>query len=496
MKSKIIATLRKPGFVVPVLLALALLHGQLGAATVRLTREEEAAIATARTFSRAFTAAAKIIRPAVVNIKVERRVTVRGGFNNPMEFFSDMFDMPFPGFPGFPGTPKQRNQVETQIGQGSGVIVDHKGYILTNNHVVGEADAIRVSLLDGREFPAELIGADPGSDVAVIKINADNLTVATLGDSDSIEVGEWVLAVGNPFGLDFTVTSGIVSARGRSGIFNMLEMEDFIQTDAVINPGNSGGPMVNLLGEVIGINTGIATARGSASFTGVGFAIPSNMAKSIMQSLISHRQVTSAYLGVETQLFTQDLAQAFGLQSPKGALVQSVNKDSPAERAGFRRGDVVVRWGRRDIDDDQQFRNLVTITTPGEPIDVEVIREGRTVLLRVILDANTPEVVIEGRSDRFLQNLGIQVTDLTPELRKELGYEAEAFGVLVTAVERGSKARELGFQPGVLIIAVNGSEVHSQQDLKTLLGSSDRTKTYDLILRNGEFWRRVPLRVN
>lgn len=494
MKTKAAAMLRNPGIFVLAALVIALTHGQLCAATVRLTREEEAAIATARTFSRAFTAAAKIIRPAVVNIKVERRVTVRG-FNNPMEFFSEMMESPFPGFPGF-APRKPRNQVETQIGQGSGVIVDINGYILTNNHVVGEADAIRVSLLDGREFPAELIGADPGSDVAVIKINADNLTVATLGDSDSIEVGEWVLAVGNPFGLDFTVTSGIVSARGRSGIFNMLEMEDFIQTDAVINPGNSGGPMVNLMGEVIGINTGIATAKGSASFTGVGFAIPSNMAKNIMQSLISHKQVTSAYLGVETQPLTQDLASSFGMQSPKGALVQSVNKDSPAERAGFRRGDVVVRWGKRDIDDDQQFRNLVTITTPGEPVDVEVIREGRTVLLRVILDATTPKVVIEGRSDRFLQNLGIQVTDLTPELRRELGYEDDAFGVLVTAVERGSAARGMGFQPGVLIIVVNGTEIHSQEDLKRLLGSSDRTKTYDIILRNGELLRRVALQVN
>ncbi|MDR1744239.1 MAG: Do family serine endopeptidase [Planctomycetota bacterium] len=487
----------------PALLALALFACALRApaATPQLTREEQAALASVNTLSRAFTGVAKIIRPAVVNIKVERRVAVgrNGGFNDPMEFFSEMFGQGFPGFP-------QRQSQQTRIGQGSGVIVDPAGYILTNNHVVGDADAIRVILLDGRELPAELIGADPGSDVAVIKIHAENLTSAQLGDSDIVEVGEWVLAVGNPFGLDFTVTSGIISARGRSGM-NVLEMEDFLQTDAAINPGNSGGPLVNLKGEVIGINSFIYTPQansggpfggssGSGGSVGVGFAIPSNMAKSIMQSLISHKQITSAYLGVETQPLTPDLAQAFGMQSPKGALVQAVNRDSPAEKAGMRRGDVVVRWGRREIDDDQQFRNLVTITTPGEPIEVEVIREGKSTLLEVVLAANAPEVVIEGRSDRFLQNLGIEVSDLTPELREEIGYDESAFGVLVTSVMRNSPARQMGFQPGSLIMTVNGTEVRSAQALKNILGSSERVKAYTLVWRNGDFLQRVTLSVN
>ncbi|MCD7895997.1 MAG: Do family serine endopeptidase [Planctomycetaceae bacterium] len=482
------------GYLILIVLAAAVLGATFGdtvsAATPRLTREEEAALRDTRTFSLAFSGVAKIIRPTVVNIKVERRVAVQG-FNNPMEFFSDLFG---PGF-GMPRSPRSLSH-QTQIGQGSGVIVDAKGYILTNNHVVGDADAIRVILLDGRELPAELIGADPGSDVAVIKINADNLTVATLGDSDAIEVGEWVLAVGNPFGLDFTVTSGIISARGRSGM-NILEMEDFIQTDAAINPGNSGGPLVNLKGEVIGINTFIySNASGNSGSVGVGFAIPSNMARSIMQSLISHKQITSSYLGVESQSLSQELANAFGLQSPKGALVQAVTKDSPAEKAGLRRGDVVVRWGKRDITDDQQFRNLVTITTPGQPVDVEVIREGRTVLLRVVLDTSAPDAVIEGRSDRFLQNLGIQVTDLTAELRDAIGYDAAAFGVLVTAVERGSPAHQMGFRQGSLIMTVNDTEVRSQQDLRTVLGSSERIKTYTIVWRNGDFLRRVTLSVN
>ncbi|MCC8189386.1 MAG: Do family serine endopeptidase [Planctomycetes bacterium] len=472
---------------IPWLLALSLAAAWFSpcrAGTVRLTREEEAALASVNTISRAFTGVAKIIRPAVVNIKVERRVTVRG-FNNPFEFFFGQRGM----FPGMPRT-------ETQMGQGSGVIVDSKGYILTNNHVVGDADAIRVFLLDGRQFQAELIGADPSSDVAVIQINADNLSVATVGDSDAIEVGEWVLAVCNPFGLDFTVTSGIISAKGRSGL-NMLDLEDFIQTDASINPGNSGGPLVNLKGEVIGINTMILTGDGGGQTNiGVGFAIPSNMARSIMQSLISHKRVTAAYLGVESQGLSPDMAQAFGLQAPKGALIQAVHRNSPAEKAGFRRGDVVVRWGRREIPDDQMFRNLVTLTTPGQPVDVEVIRDGRTVLLSVILDANTPDMVIDGRGDRFLQNLGISVTDLTPELVEEIGYEPTAEGVLVYEVDRNSPAFNMGFRRGSIIISINGEEIRSVQDLKNAVGASERLNTYDIVWRNGQRVLRVTLRRN
>ena len=463
---------------------------------VELTPDERSALASATTFSKAFTAAAKIIRPAVVNIKVERRVHV-SGFNDPFDFFNDLFGPRFPGVPA--PRPGRRDSMEIQRGQGSGVIIDPSGYILTNNHVIGDADAIRVALLDGRELPAELIGADPSSDVAVIKIDADNLTVATMGDSDNIEVGEWVLAVGNPFGLDFTVTSGIISARGRYGM-NVLETEDFIQTDASINPGNSGGPLVNLKGEVIGINTFIYAPNASRSQTsgsvGVGFAIPSNMAKSIMQSLISHRQVTNSYLGVETQPLDQDLAEAFGLSSPRGALIQAVTKGSPAEKAGLRRGDVVVRWGKREIADDQQFRNLVTITTPGQAVDVEVIRDGRTVLLNVVLEASTPEMVIEGRGDRFLQSMGMQVIDLTPELRRQLGYDNDAYGVVVTVIEPRSPSHQMGFRQGNLIMSVNGAEVRNTQDLKNAIGTSDRSKNITLVWRNGDYLQKVTVTVN
>ena len=492
MTSSSVPSRRIAAFIVLFLVAAILLVTQALAGAIKLTREEEQALASVNTISRAFTGVAKIIRPAVVNIQVERQIRSTGiRYNDPLGFFDGLLPG-FPGMPEFPGMNGRRPQVQAQIGLGSGVIVDSRGYILTNNHVVGGADAIRVSLLDGREFPADLIGADPRSDVAVIKIDADNLTVATIGDSDSIEVGEWVLAVGNPFGLDFTVTSGIISARGRTGM-DMLAVEDFIQTDASINPGNSGGPLVNLKGEVIGINTFIFTpdnTPGRSGSVGVGFAIPSNMAKSIMQSLITHKQVTSSYLGAETQPLTQDLAEAFGMKSPKGALVQMVTKGSPAERAGLRRGDVVVRWGKRDIDSDLQFRNLVVVTTPGEPVDAEVIRDGRTVILRVVLDATAPEVILKGRSDRFLQAIGIEVADLTPEIREELGYEANLTGVLVTSA--GIDARQINLHPGSVISSINGVDIKDMQDLRTVLGNSERTKNYKLLWR----YRNITIGVN
>ena len=460
------------------------------AGNVRLTPEEEEALTQVGVYSRASVAVAKIIRPAVVHIKVERRVEGRiqpRSFNNPLDFFFG------------PRPPSQLMQPPSQIqtSQGSGVVVDAEGYILTNNHVVGEAERIQVVLFDGREFSAELIGSDPASEVAVIKINADNLTVANFADSDLIEVGEWVMAVGNPFGLDFTVTSGIISARGRSGM-GVMEIEDFIQTDASINPGNSGGPLVNLRGEVIGINTFIYSTQNGpiAGSIGVGFAIPSNMAKSIMQSLISHKQVITSYLGVESSSLDQDMAQAFGLQAPRGALIEAVTKGSPAEKAGLQRGDIVVRWGKREIADDQQFRNLVTISPPEQPVDVEVVRGGEIMTLSVILVDTPPEMVIKGRSDRFLQNLGIEVIDATPDVLQEIGYEPTDEGVLVVQVERGSPAYHLSIRPGSLILNVNGKDVRSIQELMTVIGASNRVKNYDLVWRYGMFVRRARLSVN
>jgi serine protease Do len=438
---------------------------------------QEMAMAVSRTFADV----SKKIRPAVVNIKAERKVLV-GNFNNPFDIFPEFFRERFNN---------RYEREQTQVGQGSGVIIDPAGYILTNNHVVGDSDAIRVVLNDGREVPAELIGADPDSDVAVVKIDATNLTVAEVGNSDLVEVGEFVLAIGNPFGLDSTVTSGIVSARGRSGM-GIVEIEDFIQTDAAINPGNSGGPLVNLRGEVIGVNTAIFSRSGG--YQGIGFAIPANLAKNIMNSLIAHKRVTTAYLGVETQPLTQEMAQHFGLLAARGALIRSVTRGSPGEKAGLRRGDIVVRWGKRDITDDQQLRNLVTISTPDTPIDVDVIREGKSVQLKVTLIVSPEEVVVEGKGDRFLQGMGISITALTPAIREQLGYEEDSNGVLVSDVVRGSPAANLGLIPGSLILQVDSQEVHSPQELRSALGGTSRKNYFDIVWRTGRFLQRARIR--
>ncbi|MDR0362281.1 MAG: trypsin-like peptidase domain-containing protein [Planctomycetota bacterium] len=450
-----------------------------------LTPGDQAAITSATALSRAYIAVAKMVRPAVVNIRVERRV-MRDSYNNPFEFFRDIF-------PGFPNRfsrrmpPRQR----TEFGQGSGVIVSGNGYILTNNHVVGEADSIRVVLFDGREVPAELIGSDPNTDVAVIKIDADNLFVAKVGDSELVEVGEMVMAIGNPFGLDSAVTTGIVSASGRSGM-NIVEIEDFIQTDAAINPGNSGGPLVNLRGEVIGINTAILSPLRNAQ--GIGFAIPVNMAKTVMESLIAHKRVTVAYLGVETQPLEPGMEEYYGLKSTRGALIRSVTKDSPGDKAGLKREDIVVRWGRREIIDDQQLRNLVTMTPPGEPVEVEVIREGQSVLLEVTMIPSTDEVLVRGRGDRFLQGLGIQITEITPELLDRIGYEADAEGVLVTAVEPNSPAHRLGLMVGSIILNVAGKDVRSPEELFLAISEIGPRSVFDIVWRNGMYLRRARIR--
>ncbi|MDR3078182.1 MAG: PDZ domain-containing protein, partial [Planctomycetota bacterium] len=274
---------------------------------------------------------------------------------------------------------------------------------------------------------------------------------------------------------------------------------DFIQTDASINPGNSGGPLVNLRGEVIGINTFIVSKKGSSNSgsIGLGFAIPSNIAKSVMQGLISHRQVTSSYLGAEVASLTQGQAQSKGLRSPQGALIESVARNGPADRAGFKRGDVVVRWGRREITDDKQFRNLVTVTTPGQPVEAEVIRDGRTMLLKVTLLDSAPQVSVEEKnSDRFLSSLGIEIRDAKSDFLERMGYEPGAAGALVSAVERNSPADQLGFSIGSLIIGFNGKEIRNYQELRNAIGAAGQVKAYEITWRNGGLVHKAKLTTN
>lgn len=397
------------------------------------------------------------ISPAVVNVRVSKRVTMPhppfGGtpfdkfFGNP---FDEFFQMP-----------KGEGQDFLEQGSGSGVIVSRDGYILTNNHVVEGADNITVRTADGKEYPAKVIGTDPKTDIAVIKVDADGLKPAKLGDSDKVVVGEWVLAIGNPFELSNTVTAGIISARGRSNV-GLAEYEDFIQTDAAINPGNSGGPLVNLNGEVIGINTAIATRTGG--YMGIGFAIPINMAKDIMDQLIKTGKVVRGWLGVYIQPITPDLKEQFDLKTDEGALIADVTKGSPAERAGLQRGDVIVKFQGERMKDPNQLRKAVAATPVGTVADVTVIRNGVERNFKVKIGELPAETARAERQPGGTGDWGFEVTELTPRARQQLGLEEGQEGVLVTDVKQASDAYQKGLREGDVIIEVNRVAVRNVRE--------------------------------
>lgn len=427
----------------------------------------------ARGLSVAFEEAAKVITPSVVNISsVVRakapRVRGRQGAPDGMEpyrdfFGDDLFDRLFPD--AGQGAPAQQ-------GLGTGVIVDDAGHILTNDHVVGEADDITVRLQDGRTFKAQVIGKDSRTDLAVIKIKASGLTPAKLGESDNLKIGEWVVAAGNPFGLDNTITAGIVSAKGRA-IMGGNQYEDFIQTDAAINPGNSGGPLVNLDGQVVGINTAIFSRSGG--YMGIGFAIPVSMAKTVLQSLISKGKVVRGWLGVGIQNLSEDLAKSFNHASTDGALVGQVQDDSPAAKAGFKQGDIVVELNGEKIRNSNQLRNLVATLVPGSTANLKVIREGKNLDISVKIgelpatqgaeeDDNTPSDEEVSASDA----LGAKLQNLTPELAKRL-HSKQNRGVFVQALKPDGLGALAGLQPSDIIVSVNGKRISDVSDLKKLL---------------------------
>jgi serine protease Do len=330
----------------------------------------------ARELSNAFTSVAKEAMPAVVSIKVEKSVEVAGGpfgLNDPFGLFNDDLLRKFFGDRMAP--PPQRPRKYQEQGQGSGFIISKDGYILTNNHVVGDVDKITVELQDGRKFEnAKLIGTDPGSEVALIKIDGDNFPILPMGDSDKIEIGDWVVAIGNPFGLSETVTVGVISAVGRSNV-HIAAYEDFIQTDAAINPGNSGGPLIDLDGRVIGINTAIFSQSGG--YMGIGLAIPINMAKTIESQLKAHGKVTRGYLGLLAQDVTADMANLLGLKSSEGVVVSSIEKGSPADKAGLVTGDVLMEMDGKKIESYDALRNQVAMLNPGTDVKFLIMRVAR-----------------------------------------------------------------------------------------------------------------------
>jgi serine protease Do len=400
----------------------------------------------------------KRVTPAVVNISTTRKIKGGAEGSPPTPFFNDPFFRRF--FGDQPFTPPEVPKEQMEKSLGSGVIVDPNGYIVTNNHVISGADEIKVVLADRREFKGKVVGSDPKSDIAVVKIDAKNLPTVPWGDSSRLQVGEYVLAVGNPFGLNQTVTMGIVSAVGRANV-GIADYEDFIQTDAAINPGNSGGALVNVRGELIGINTAIFTRSGG--YMGIGFAVPSSMAKSVMESLIKTGKVVRGWFGITIQELTPELAKEFGLAEPKGVLVGDVLPKSPAERAGIKRGDVILKLNGEDIENTGKLRNLVAETQVGSKVKVDLFRDKQEKEIEVTIGEQPKEIVAaqkteEGETANAALR-GVKVENVTPETSKEFDLPKDVKGVVIEQIEPGSAAEEAGLLRGDVIVEVERKPV-------------------------------------
>jgi Do/DeqQ family serine protease len=421
------------------------------------------------------------VAPAVVTIRTEGRASMQPTMT-PMpddemfrRFFGDRF---------FENVPRQMPS-PMQRGLGSGVVATADGYILTNHHVIDGAAEIRAELTDGRSFEAELVGSDPPSDLALLKIDGDNLPTLPLGDSDEVRVGDIVLAVGNPLGIGQTVTAGIVSAKGRSTGVGDGSYEDFLQTDAPINHGNSGGALVNLKGELVGINSQILSP-GDGNI-GIGFAIPANMARHVMSELRTEGRVRRAQLGVVIQPVTSDLAESLGLEEVAGAIVSDVDEGSPAERAGIERGDVIVSFNGQPVTDTNALRNRVAATEPGTDASVVVLRDGRERTLTVTLreapssaQAHNAEPAEAGRNA-----LGVGVVPLTPALKERAGLPDDARGVIVQSVNPDSRAASAGIREGDIISEVNRQAIDDVGDLRAALESAPDRPVLLLVNREG-----------
>ncbi len=373
-----------------------------------------------------------------------------------------------------PGRSKDnpRERLPNSPGSGSGVIIDQDGHIITNNHVVGEATEVEVRLSDKTRVTAQVLGKDPDTDLAVLKISGDRrFPSVTFGDSGAVRVGQWVLAVGNPFGLDRTVTLGVVSGIGRENM-NLSRYENYIQTDASINPGNSGGPLFNLRGEVIGINTAIINFA-----QGIGFAIPSNMAKQVMQQLLARGKVVRGWLGVGIQPITADLAKQFGVAESEGVLVNEVFEKDPAARAGIKPGDIITKVDGKTVDTPNMLSRLIAAAEPGATVGVEVVRDGKRQVLPVPLTERRESVVVASvPSSRTEVKLGIDVQDLTAALAEKFKLK-DARGVLISKVEPGSVAQAEGLREGDLIKEVNRGEVTTVNEFTAAIARMKREET-------------------
>ena len=417
-------------------------------------------ITTVKSLGQAFVEVAKKVQPAVVNITTEKTVTMRPWDKYGEDFFKGSpFEDFFRGF-GFSPRDKGKEYKQKQRSGGSGVIVDKEGYVLTNNHVVEETDKVKVRLNDGREFIATVKGQDSRTDLAVLHIKAKDLPVADLGDSDKLEVGEWAIAIGSPFGLEHTVTVGVISAKGRSGL-GTGTYEDFIQTDASINPGNSGGFLINIDGEVVGINAMIIQPG-----TGIGFAIPINMAKQILSDLINQGKVVRPWLGVSVQDLTPEMAEQFQVKEKEGVIVAQVHQGTGAEKAGLASGDLIKSVDDKAIKNINELVKEIQKKNVGQKVKLSIVRDGKAMTIEVTTTAmpDRPEALKEKEME---EKLGARVQELTPPIAARYRISSEIkHGVVVISVESGSPADDIGLQEGDVILEINRKKIETIKDFE------------------------------
>jgi serine protease Do len=437
-----------------------------------------------------FTQVADMCMPCVVSIRVELLKK-----KNPVFYGNEEEDAPLDSmqeemlrrFFGLPPMQQKSPKKAPAMAQGSGFVISQDGYILTNNHVVDDASQITVYFLDGREYKAKLVGGDANTDVALLKIDAKDLPYLSFGDSDKLKIGEWVAAIGSPLGLQGSFTVGIVSAKGRTDL-DIIPVEEFIQTDATMNVGNSGGPLVNLKGEVMGINAAIATNGGGS--VGIGFTIPSKIVKRVKDELMKNGKVTRGFVGVMLQRVDSDLAKLFGLKKAEGALVTDVVKDGPAEKAGIKAEDLILKVNGQSIDTPAGLRNAISLLQPGEKATLTIKRGDKEIEIPLYIGAH-PEQELAAQDVQ--NNLGVLVQELTPELQDELGYKNDK-GVVIKYVAPNSVAQYAGLKRGQLIMSINRKPIKNTDDFYRLAREHAPDSQILLLVKEGQATRFIVLK--
>lgn len=435
-----------------------------------------------------FTTVAQRAIPAVVSIQVKTKSLHTSSSNENLDFFNDDFFQRFFGAPVVPQTP------EMELGQASGFIISPDGYLITNSHVVKNATEIEVTLHDKRRLSAKVVGQDPSTDVAVVKIDAKDLPYLKLGNSDGIKIGQWAVAIGTPLGLEASLTVGVISAKGRNNL-DIARIEDFIQTDAAINRGNSGGPLLNLNSEVIGMNTAIVSNNGTGGYMGIGFAIPSNIIKNDFDQILTNGSVSRGFIGVVLQQVDSDLAQALGLEKAEGALVADVSKDSPAEKAGIKQGDVILSYNGQAISSIGALRNAIALMNPGAKVRLSILRKDKSSSNIIVEVGNFPsQTEAKSLKPQKDNKLGIEVQELTPEIARSYGY-GDQKGVIVSKIQPNSPAAWAGLKKGTLIVSINQQAVTNLDQFYKQIETHDPAKPILLLVKQGEITRFISMRV-